>query len=331
MKALVYEGNHSLAIREVEEPTVGDHDALIRVHSVGICGSDLHAYHGHDERRPPPLVLGHEVSGYRIDGGQSTPVVVNPLVTCGYCPACERGEENLCPTRQIISMPPRPGAFSELFSIPERNVIELPETIDLQKAALAEPIACGWHAVRLVERMSGYSIGEQRVVVIGAGAVGLGTALSCRALGVEPFKVVENNPGRRQTAIAAGFDCIDSTEAGTGIEGHVDAVIDAVGMRPTRTLASQILRPGGTLVHIGLGDADAGIDIRRMTLQELRVSGSYTYTMRDFRETVGAMIDGRLGHLNWFEEAPLDQGLDCFERLSEGRVGVPKILLTPNT
>jgi L-iditol 2-dehydrogenase len=84
-------------------------------------------------------------------------------------------------------------------------------------------------------------------------------------------------------------------------------------------------------VHIGLGDADAGIDIRRMTLQELRVSGSYTYTMSDFRETVAAMIQGQLGHLDWFEEAPLDQGLACFERLSGGRVGVPKILLTPNT
>ena len=111
MKALVYEGNHSLAVRDVEEPVVDSGDALIRVHSVGICGSDLHAYHGRDERRPPPLVLGHEVSGYRIDGGQSTPVVVNPLVTCGHCVACERGEENLCPDRQIISMPPRPGAF----------------------------------------------------------------------------------------------------------------------------------------------------------------------------------------------------------------------------
>ncbi|MFZ8884774.1 MAG: alcohol dehydrogenase catalytic domain-containing protein, partial [Litorivicinaceae bacterium] len=69
MKALVYEGNHQLAIRDVAAPEVRAGDALIHVHSVGICGSDLHAYHGHDERRPPPLVLGHEVSGYRIDTG----------------------------------------------------------------------------------------------------------------------------------------------------------------------------------------------------------------------------------------------------------------------
>jgi threonine dehydrogenase-like Zn-dependent dehydrogenase len=329
MKALVYEGNHSLAVRDVDEPLVDSGDALIRVHSVGICGSDLHAYHGRDERRPPPLVLGHEVSGYRIDGGQSTPVVVNPLVTCGHCVACERGEENLCPDRQIISMPPRPGAFSELFAIPEKNVIELPVSIDLKRAALAEPIACGWHAVRLVERISYQNPSDQRLVVIGGGAVGLGTALSCRALGVEPIKVVENNPGRRQTVIAAGFDCIDSSEALGSISSDVDSIIDAVGIRPTRELACQMLKPGGCLVHIGLGDADAGIDVRRMTLQELRVTGSYTYTMKDFHETVQAMTRGQLGELNWFEEAPLDDGLDCFERLSRGQVNVPKILLTP--
>lgn len=329
MKALVYEGNHSLAVRDVDEPVVNSGDALIRVHSVGICGSDLHAYHGRDERRPPPLVLGHEVSGYRIDGGQSMPVVVNPLVTCGHCVACERGEENLCPDRQIISMPPRPGAFSELFAIPERNVIELPVSIDLKRAALAEPIACGWHAVRLVERMSYQNLSDQCLVVIGGGAVGLGTALSCRALGVEPIKVVENNPGRRQTAIAAGFDCIDSSEALGSIGSDVDSIIDAVGIRPTRELACQMLRPGGCLVHIGLGDADAGIDVRRMTLQELRVTGSYTYTMKDFHETVQAMTRGQLGELNWFEEASLDDGLVCFERLSQGQVNVPKILLTP--
>ena len=227
-------------------------------------------------------------------------------------------------------MPPRPGAFSELFSIPEKNVIELPTTFDLRQAALAEPIACGWHATRLVERMSGHSVVGQRIVVIGAGAVGLGAALSCRALGMEPLKVVENNSGRRQTAIEAGFDCLEASTLSTAIDHGVDAVIDAVGIRPTRELASQILRPGGTLIHIGLGDADSGVDIRRMTLQELRVSGSYTYTMKDFKETVTAMIGGQLGSLNWFEEAPLDAGLLCFERLAKGQVGVPKILLKPN-
>lgn len=329
MKALVYEGNHQLAIRDVAAPEVRAGDALIHVHSVGICGSDLHAYHGHDERRPPPLVLGHEVSGYRVDTGSHTPVVVNPLVTCGVCAACHRGEENLCSERQIISMPPRPGAFSEQFVIPERNVIELPVSMNLTKAALSEPIACGWHAVRLVERVSSASLPSLRVVIIGGGAVGLGSALSARALGVEPLKVVENNPGRRDTAIAAGFDCIDSEEAAGVLGRDIDAVIDAVGIQPTRQLASQMLRPGGCLVHIGLGDADAGIDIRRMTLQELRVTGSYTYTMNDFRETVEAMIQGKLGALDWFEEASLEDGLGCFERLAQGQVKVPKILLTP--
>ncbi len=329
MKALVYEGNHTLTIRDVGEPLTNIGDALIQVHSVGICGSDLHAYHGHDERRPPPLVLGHEVSGYRIDQQCMTPVVVNPLVTCGECAACIQGEENLCPERQIISMPPRPGAFSEMFSIPERNVIELPATVDLQQAALLEPIACGWHAARLVERMCLSYLAELKIVVIGGGAVGLGAALSCRALGIEPVMMIEKNPGRRETAIAAGFQCIDSDGASQALSDDIDAVIDAVGIRPTRELTSRILKPGGSLVHIGLGDSEAGIDIRRMTLQEIRVTGSYTYTMSDFKDTVNALMDGRLGTLDWFEEAKLDHGSKCFERLSSGQVRAPKILLTP--
>lgn len=329
MKALVYEGEQTVRVREVPEPAVGAGDALIQVHSVGICGSDLHAFHGHDERRPPPLVLGHEVSGYRIDQGRRQPVVVNPLVTCGHCAACVRGEENLCATRQIISMPPRPGAFSEQFAIPERNVITLPDSIDLQRAALSEPLACGWHAVRLVERMVPMPLTSLRVLVIGAGAVGLGTALSCRALGVEPVLVVENNPGRRETASAAGFDCVDSDTAASRLATDIDAVIDAVGIQPTRALACQVIRPGGALVHIGLGDANAGVDIRRMTLQEIRITGSYTYTMQDFRETVDALVAGQLGPLDWFEAAALESGAACFARLSRGEVRVPKILLTP--
>src|SRR6056300_745527 len=116
MKALVYEGNNTLAFKEVDLPEVQEGEVLVKVSSAGICGSDLHAFHGKDERRPAPLILGHEVSGYAQINGHNTAVVVNPLVTCGTCPACIRGEDNLCPDRQIIYMNPRPGSFSEFFA-----------------------------------------------------------------------------------------------------------------------------------------------------------------------------------------------------------------------
>ena len=108
MKALVYTGPNALEMREVPDPAPKADEALLRVESVGLCGSDIHAYLGHDERRPAPLILGHEAAGTIMAGpGKGDRVTVNPLVTCGTCEACLAGRDNLCPDRQIISMPPR--------------------------------------------------------------------------------------------------------------------------------------------------------------------------------------------------------------------------------
>ena len=114
MKALVYTGKQELEYREAADPSPQGDDCLIRVASVGICGSDMHAYLGHDERRPAPLILGHEAAGVVVSGpGEGRRVTVNPLVSCMRCAACASGRENLCPHRQIISMPPRQGAFAQ--------------------------------------------------------------------------------------------------------------------------------------------------------------------------------------------------------------------------
>ena len=142
MKALVYTGAETLAYRDVPDPAPVADEALIRVESVGICGSDMHAFLGHDDRRPAPLILGHEAAGTVISGPQDgLRVTINPLVTCGACPACRSGRENLCPTRQIISMPPREGAFAQLLAIPVSNLVTVPESVPFDRAALAEPLA----------------------------------------------------------------------------------------------------------------------------------------------------------------------------------------------
>ncbi|NVJ99961.1 MAG: alcohol dehydrogenase catalytic domain-containing protein [Oceanospirillaceae bacterium] len=327
MKALIYEGNNTLEFKETDTPVPNAGEVLVKVVSAGICGSDLHAFHGKDERRPAPLILGHEVSGFAEIDGEERPVVVNPLVTCGTCPACLRGEDNLCPDRQIISMAPRPGSFAEYFAMPTRNLITLPEGFDMRKAALCEPIACGWHAVRLAERSSGMKFEDLNLIVCGAGAVGLGTALSARALGIQNIWVIETQAGRRDNAKRQGFTVIDPSELGSIELPVIDAVIDAVGIAPTRALASEKLRPGGTIVHIGLGSAVDGFDIRRATLQELKFIGSYTYTMKHFKEVVEAMVDDRFGALDWYQVEPVSEGQQWFEKLSNNEVSAAKVLL----
>src|SRR5210317_645026 len=141
MKALVYTGVETLTYQDMPDPVPADGEHLIRVDSVGICGSDMHAFLGHDERRPAPLVLGHEAAGTIVGGPRDGErVTINPLVTCGNCDACRRGNDNLCKQRQIISMQPRAGAFAQYVCMPERNLVPVPDGVELSKAALVEPI-----------------------------------------------------------------------------------------------------------------------------------------------------------------------------------------------
>lgn len=329
MKALVYTGVETLELREVPEPAPGE--ALVEIAHVGICGSDMHAWLGHDERRPAPLILGHEAAGTVIAGAMAgTRVTINPLVTCGACPACRAGRENLCPDRQIISMPPREGAFAERVSIPARNLTPMPQDFPTEKAALAEPLACGWHAVRLGERALGVPAAGLRALAIGGGAIGLGAALALRALGAEEVWIAETNPARRPVLERAGDFRVFDPAAQAG-PAAVDLVIDGVGFAATRAAASAAVRPGGVIVHIGLGGGEAGLDIRRMTLQEVAFVGAYTYSAADFRETAAAILDGRLGALDWPEIRPLSEGARAFADIRSGAAAAPKIILTPQS
>ena len=329
MKALVYTGPETLEYRDEPEPDPGE--VLVKIDSVGICGSDMHAYLGHDERRPAPLILGHEAAGLVVSGeGNGRRVTINPLVTCGLCPACRSGRNNLCRDRQIISMPPRPGAFSQYLSMPAENLIDVPEGFPMDKASLAEPLACGWHAVRLGAQALEENAAGMQCVVLGGGAIGLAAALALAAKPVGSISIAEANPLRHKALGEAGpFAVYDPRKPGPVGDGEADLLIDAVGISATREAACRLVRPGGVIVHIGLGDNDGVLDIRRMTLQEVTFIGSYTYSPQDFRDTAKAMFEGRLGSLDWFETRPLAEGSAAFSDIRMGKAAVPKIILKP--
>ncbi len=326
MKALVYTGVETLEYRDVADPAAASDTHLIKIDSVGICGSDMHAFLGHDPRRPAPLVLGHEGAGTVVGGVlDGERVTINPLVTCGTCAACVAGRDNLCPTRQIISMPPREGAFAEYVTMPEANLVIVPPAVSFEKAALAEPIACGWHAVRLGKVTVG---GEaSSALVIGGGAIGVGAALSLKAQGVDDVTLSEPNELRRNyLAKTVDFKVISPDQLG---DEMFDMVVDGVGFDATRATASAHARPGGVILHIGLGGGTAGLDIRRMTLQEITFTGTYTYTAQDFRDTAAAIFDGSLGALDWTEARNLADGAAAFADIRSGSTAAPKIILKP--
>ena len=328
MKALIYTGPEALCYQDTPDPDPGD-GALIRIAHVGICGSDMHAYLGHDERRPAPLILGHEASGEIIAGpGAGSRVTVNPLVTCGACEYCDERRENLCIRRQIISMPPREGAFAELIAMPVQNLVQIPDGVPTEKAALAEPLACGWHAVRLAQNALNRPLSQACCLVLGGGAIGLGAALILRAHGAKEILLIEPNAPRR--AIIAREEGISTIDPAAGERlTAIDLVIDGVGIEATRAFASAAVKPGGVIMHIGLGSASGGLDIRRMTLQEVTFIGTYAYSAQDFQDTALAIFDGRLGALDWPEIRPLSEGARAFAEMKAGLAAAPKLILTP--
>lgn len=327
MKALVYTANEEMTYREEPEPTPGDGDALVAIESVGICGSDMHAYLGHDERRVPPLILGHEAVGTVIEGGNSGKrVVLNPLITCGVCDDCLGGRQNLCASRDLIGMY-RAGAFAEKIAIPERNLIPVPQGMPSEHAALTEPGATGLHAVLLAERVVSRPLSEARALVIGAGSVGLLTALILRDKGVGDIVVAETNPLRRELVLRhCDFELIDPTMEKPAAQ-HFDCVFDAVGGAVTREQAVLATRSGGVIVHIGLMDNKGSMDVRSMTLREITFIGTYTYTPVDLRVTLLKLNSGALGSLNWIEQRPLSSGAEAFSELLHGQCAAPKVVL----
>ena len=336
MKALVYTGPRQSAYREVANPEPGPGEVLVRIAAVGLCGSDMHAYLGHDARRPAPLVLGHEAVGTieavgeGADARIGTRVAINPLVTCQTCEDCRAGRENLCGNREIISMPPREGAFAELIAVPTRNLVAIPDDVPFARAVAIEPLACGWHAVGLARRTAIEPPGETRVLVIGGGAIGIGAALCARARGHTDITVSEPSETRRAAVERAGFRALNPDMAAREAMG-AHLVVDAVGFGPTRDAAFALVRSGGTIVHIGLGSGEGGMDARAATLREIAFQGAYTYTADEFRETAGALFAGQLGPIDWAEQRALKDGPSTLEEAANGTLHAPKVVFVPST
>ena len=330
MQALVYVGNEQMAFREEAEAVpLSSDETLVRIEAVGICGSDMHAYLGHDPRRVPPLILGHEAAGTVLDGSLSGKrVVINPLITCGHCNHCLDGRQNLCAERDLIGMY-RPGAFAERVAIPERNLIEIPEGMDVALAALTEPAATATHTVNLAERALARPISEAKALVIGGGSVGLFAALSLAYRGVSDITLADTNALRRSTAEKTGIGRVINPAQDPAEDSHFDLVIDAVGGKLSRQASCAAVVPGGVIMHIGLMDNDSGLDVRRITLQEITFIGTYTYTPLDLRVTLTQLHSGALGKLDWIDERPLSAGGAAFQELHAGTCGAPKVILRP--
>ena len=327
MKALVYTAPNEVTYRDEPAPSRGADEVLLQIDAAGICGSDMHAYHGHDPRRVPPLILGHELSARVVEGpGEGRRVTVNPLITCGRCEYCAQGRDNLCAHRTMIGMT-RAGGFAELMTTAASSVIDVPQDISVRAAALTEPAATALHAIAIATRALARPLPECTVLVLGGGAIGMLATLLLRSYGVRRVSVGETNALRR-TSLAKATNAHVYDPAREQPSG-ADLVLDAVGAKATRNAALSAVKPGGVVMHVGLLDWASEIDMRKLTLAEITLIGTYTYSTADLNATVAALHGGSFGDLSWVEERPLAEGAAAFADLDRGHTAAAKILLRP--
>ncbi|HDJ89625.1 MAG TPA: hypothetical protein ENG40_02910, partial [Thermoprotei archaeon] len=272
-----------------------DDEVLIKVKRCGICGSDLHAYKGLHPDYILPLIPGHEFSGDVIEVGKNVEkikvgdkVAVEPLVVCGKCRFCIRGEYNRCIKLKVIGCQTN-GAFAEYISVPERWVYKLPEKISYEEGAMIEPLAVAVHAVRRVK-----DLGEN-VLVLGAGTIGLLTAQVARAFGATNVFITDIVDWKVDFAEKLGIDypvnslktnLKDFLKKYVGETG-VDTTFEAVGSNVTLNQALELTRKGGNIVIIGIYEKPmVNINVMNIVNKELNVYGSLVYRW-DFEKAIG--------------------------------------------
>jgi len=332
MQALVYTDTQTLIYREEKNPKLINGESVIKVSASGICGSDMHAYHGKDERRIPPLILGHEISGV-IDKGKEIgkKVVLNPLITCGRCDYCKNNREHLCNKRIILGMNKpieRQGGFAEYVTIPDKNIYELPKTLNIEEAPIAEPTAVALHAVELAEKELLKPIKNIKALIIGGGAIGLlcGLILS-KVKKCGEIVIVEPNKNRlKECAKYLDGNAVEP-DSKSIIKDHFDIVFDTVGLEITRQQAIKTIKPGGVIIHIGLTQPSGSFNFRKATLQEITFIGTYCYTNKDFEKTLSILANKSIGSLNWIEYRKLKDGALAFKQIHDGSCPSPKIIL----
>jgi 2-desacetyl-2-hydroxyethyl bacteriochlorophyllide A dehydrogenase len=319
MKALVWHGDREIAYEDAPDPQPGAGEVVLDVELAGICGSDLHGYRGHPGPRVPPLVLGHEVVG-RVDGSRYT---LYPLVGCGACERCRAGEDNLCATWRLVGMH-RPGVFADRVAVPTRSLVPLPEGIDAQRAVLAEPLACCVGALAPHLHTGALTHDEARsVAVLGCGPLGLLTVFLAARSGAR-VTAVDPLAGRRAVASQLGA----ATGAAELEPDSVDLVVDAAGFEATWRAGLAGVHAGGTIVMLGLGNAEAAFPMAQLVRRAIALRGQFAYTRADFARAVEILAEGDLP-LDWLATAPLADGADAFAKLVDRPAEYTKILLEP--
>jgi len=343
MNALLLKQYRQLELVDMPAPKPGPGEVLVRVHSCGICGSDVHGFDGSTGRRVPPLVMGHEAAGTVAGVGagvagfrEGDRVTFDSTVYCGACFFCARGEVNLCDNRQVLGVScgdyRRHGAFAEYVVAPARIVYHLPDTLRFEHAAMIEAVSVAVHAVGLTPVRLG-----DCALVVGAGMIGTLALQALQLAGCAQVIVADGDSGRLEMARQLGAtgvfnpnqgDVAEFVRARTSGRG-ADVAVEAVGATdPVRT-AIAALRKGGALTLVGNVTPNIDLPLQSVVTRQIRLSGSCASsgeypTCIDLLARGALRVDPLISAV-----APLVEGPAWFERLYAREPGLMKVILQP--
>lgn len=322
----------ALRLEERPVPEPGPDQVRVAVGYCGVCGTDFHLR----ETLPDGSVLGHEFSGTvaavgeRVDGwavGDRVAVLI--YGNCGSCRYCRAGSENHCVAggqRGDVHGVQLPGGFSQEVVVDPSRLFRLPGTVTLEQGALVEPLAVGVHAAAAVDADL-----DEPVVVLGAGPVGLFTAVSLRARGYQDVVVVERNPVRAELPARLGFATLRPDELGPAAEtSPPGCVVECAAAPAAASAALHLLRPQGSLVMVGLPPGDVAFDVETLVLREIRVLGTSGYSRADFARALDLLAGGTVPTDEMVTAVvDLADAEDVFAQLADPGTAHVKVLLKP--
>ena len=283
MRASVLVARGEVRLEERPVPVPADDEVLIKVASVGVCGSDVHYYREGrigDFVVDAPLVLGHEVSGRIVATGAQVPdsrigerVAIEPQRPCRVCAQCAAGRYNLCPFMEFYATPPIDGAFQDYVTIQAPFAHHVPDSVSDDTAALLEPLSVGIWSCRKAEIVPG-----SRVLIAGAGPIGVIATQAANAFGAA--EVIVTDPVHERRAMAERFGATTTLDPTTDsvAELGVDAFIDCSGATPAVQSGITAVRGAGTVVLVGMGADEIALPIPVIQNRELKVTGVFRYT-----------------------------------------------------
>ncbi len=336
MKRATMTAPGQIEISEASAPTPGEGQVLLRIQRIGVCGSDIHVFHGKHPYTSYPVVQGHEFSAIVESVGpgvagieRGTKVTAMPQVVCGECPPCLRGDEHICDVLKVQGFQ-APGCAQQLWVTAADKIVKLPDSFSFEQGALVEPISVAVHAVARAGKLDG-----RRAVVLGAGPIGNLVAQAARASGAE-ILITDLSDHRLDIARRCGLpntsnpsreDLRVASQRVFGGRGF-DLAFECVGVEATLTAATENLAKGGTLVVVGVFGDKPRMDLGLVQDRELRIVGTLMYQRPDYEQAVAWIASGDIiTEPLMSEHFPMDRYLEAYRHIDERRDQTMKVFI----